>query len=334
MNCKNCGTMLSSTNKFCLNCGTPVESVNLVQPVITPQPIESEVQLTPPVEAPVAPIQPTAPGIEAQATPVIEQGIAENSTVGLPIGQLSPMPTVIPPQSSTPITPFVTPQPIVGVPNQLSTSQTFIQQPTKRDNKLVYFIIGLVVVTAVILGILFFVFGKKEDNKEDTTPKNEPTVNNPVVEEKSTYELELDGFVYNIPTEYTAQAQDDYIALYNDTYYIELSAVKEASFITATDDDAKTIVENMGATVISSETKTIDGKKYAVVRAVYSGIDCAFVFSKSTLDHTAIGFGYRLDYTYNSEIEEDIATLVAQVEYNSSANLESKIDINVSELFR
>lgn len=333
MNCKNCGTMLSPTNKFCLNCGTPVESVSLAQPVNSSQSMGNEVQLTLMSEAPVAPIQQNAPVLEPQPLPVIEQGSVENSIVGLPIGQSVPLSEVIPTQSSTLIAP-VTPQSMVGVTNQPPMSQTSIQQPTKKDRKLVYFIIGLVAVTAVILGILFFVFGKKEDNKENTTPKNEPTVNNPVVEEKSTYELELDSFVYNIPTEYKAQAQDSYVALSNDTYYIELSAVEDASFVTATDDDAKTIVENMGATVISSETKTINGKKYAVVSAVYSGIDCAFVFSKSTLDHTVVGFGYRLDYTYNSEIAEEIATLVAQVEYNSSANLESEIDINISELFR
>lgn len=494
MNCKNCGTVLSSTSKFCLNCGMPVENVlekpvvlgelssmtpqtqdgvvepsvtispvqtneipvELFAPVTPMQPVEPVVQtpvsLAQPVQtseipaelfAPVAPmqsvepiIQPTISSVQAEPTvvqpvqtneipvelftpvpeyqsnlvtkpelefaqtvvpesqpvellvptenvkeqsivvesnvqipttipgvpnpvfpdtlvepirieeqvvpaanvqnntAVIEQGIIETPTTGLPVGEPKPIPTVpvapvTPTQAVVSSMPAVVPQPTQVHPVQQSSDEQV--QPSK-DNKLLYFIIGLVIVTAIIVAILFFIFGGKGE-EETTVNSGNNTPATPVVEVPK-YDFVQGKFKYRIPTKYTAQEQEGYIALYNNTYYIEFAASEGYNFTMMTEADAKAVIENMKATVITSKITNKNGRDYAVVRAVYNGVDCVFILDKSATNYAMVGFGYKLDYTYDEQLESEIIAILESVKYSPTSNLSSKVDIDLFQLFQ
>lgn len=283
------------------------------------------------IEEPVVPAAPIAPA--QNSTTVIEQGIAETQTTGLPVGEPKPIPEV----TVNPVAPTQPAQPVAPVVEQPVPAQPVsqpVEAPSKpqKDNKLLYFIIGLVIVTAIIVAVLFAVFGGK--GEEETTANggnNTPTT--PVVEVPM-YDYVQGKFKYRIPTKYTVQEQSGYIALYNNTYYMEFAPVEGYSFATLTESDAKSVIERMGATVITSKTTESNGRKYAVVRAVYSGIDCVFVLDKSAKDYAMVGFGYKLDYTYNEQLETEIISILESVKYSSSVNLESKVDIDLFQIFQ
>lgn len=332
MNCRNCGTVLNATDKFCLNCGTPVElpaPAAPVTPLVAPTP-EQVVQMSQPAqEVPVVPVQPMTPQ-------PIEAGIAEYNPSGLPVGQPAPEPE----QSTIPVGPSlpvgnvapIQPAPVEIIPGApVAPTPGFVQpvQPVqpdqKKDNKKLFIIIGgILLFTAVVVVVLFVVFGKDKEKSEDNDKKdNDTNVKEPAPEvpAASTYQVSLGKFVFNIPTTYESELNTDYISLTDGTYYLEVKPFDGFTLMNVTKDEISSYLATNGITVVSVEEKTVNGNVYFVAHSYDSGIECTYIFTKSTAFYYLIGFGAKVDYTYGEDVVTELISVLEDIEYSSSNNL-------------
>lgn len=302
MNCKNCGTSVSPNHKFCLNCGTPINSVE-PQANIENQNLNNTVEQSTVNPVSVMPVE----------QPAVTQDLV------MPVGQPQ-MNNMVQPQYQQPNMNVLPQQPQVAPMGTMPVAQP------KKDNKLVFIIIGIVAVTAVIIAIMFFVLGGDSDEKEPVAKEDNNVVEKePQKEEEkepTTSSLTVENFTYNYPETYESEKHDGYVSFISDAYYIELAVNEGVSFSVLDAESAQTAVEGIGATVVSSQIKTINGNSYIVVRANYNGVECVFLYSKSTLNYGITGYGFKLDYTYDEQIEVEIASFAENVIYNSSSSNE------------
>lgn len=341
MNCKNCGTVLNATDKFCLNCGTPVDLPAPAAPVTTlvqPTP-EQMVQMAPVAqEVPMAPVQPVMPQ-------PIEAGIAEYSTNGLPVGQPAPEPeqTTIPVGPSLsmnngvvqqePVVPMATPTHVIpGAP--VAPTPGYVP-PTpvepKKDNKKLFIIIGgIVLVTAAIVVALVIILGKdKNESKDDDKKDNDTSVKEPEkqpekepeVPEVSTYQVSIGNFVVTVPNDYKARMEENYVIFENDKYHLEVIPHEGYTLMNATIDDIKNYLIDLNVTVTNIEERTVNGAAYFVARGYFNGVESAFIFTKSTSLYYLISYGARLDYVYSDDIVITLISLLEDVKYSPSTNL-------------
>ena len=359
MNCKNCGTVLNATDKFCLSCGTPVDMpapVAPVTPLVAPATMTSGQMPEQPMVQPVqqVPVVPEQPMVQPVVQPMpvqpveqqpVEKGIEEYATTGLPVGQPMPEPveTTIPVGPSLSATeqaqptptvvevPAVTPTPVIpGAPIAPMNGNVQPEQPApKNDNKKLFIIIGgILLVTVVAVVVLVLVLGKDKEEAKDTDKKDnetsnketekEPTIEEPKVE---TYQLTLGKFLFNIPTEYISSLEDGYIALESDDYYFEIKPFDGYTISATTNDDITEYLTGLSVTVIGVEEKTVNGKAYVVANGYYNGVECAFVFTKSTTLYYLFGYGAKQDFSYDEEVAEELISIIEDVEYSSTTNM-------------
>lgn len=360
MNCRNCGTVLNATDKFCLSCGTPVDMpapVAPVTPLVSPMddfsvqaPAQNMTVPVQPMAQPVAPIQQPVYYQMAQQVPVepivqqaIEKGIDEYATTGLPVGQPLPEPVMetIPVGPSLADTQQEQPQPepipvpavapVQVIPGAPIAPMPGYGQPTqpepKKDNKKLFIIIGgIILVTIVAVVVLFMVFGKDKEEPKDTDKKENDTTNKepekePEVPTVENYQLTFGNFIFSIPNDYSAEFANDAIVLSNDTYYFEFAAQEGATVSTKTADELKSYFEGNGLTVIETKEITVNGEAYLVAHVYYDGIEAVYVYTKSTPLYFIVGFGFRLDYGYDDNLVTEMISILENVEYSTSSNM-------------
>lgn len=343
MNCKNCGTILNATDKFCLSCGTPVDMpapAAPVTPLVSPETVVNE-------QMPVQPLEGQTQQMMQSVQPVVQQqvekGIAEYETTGLPVVQPNPEPVEttipvgpslsateleqqslssveVPMATSTPVIPGA---PIAPLPGQVQPTQP---EP-KKDNKKLFIIIGgILLVTIVAVVVLFMVFGKDKEEPKDTDKKENETTNKepekePEVPKVENYQLALGNFTFSIPNDYSAEFENDAIVLSNDTYYFEFATQEGATVSTKTADELKSYFEGNGVTVIETKEITVNGEAYLVAHIYYDGIEAVYVYTKSTPLYFIVGFGFRLDYGYDDNLVTEIISILENVEYSTSSNM-------------
>lgn len=239
------------------------------------------------------------------------------------------------------------PQPM-GNPNPAGYPQT----PKPAGNNTVVAIVGIIAVTAIVIALLFIFLGN--DDKKTETKKDNDT---PVVDDGNTdtpnvddededegddiaisdpvYTVDIGNFTYSIPTGYRYQYDEEYVALQNSDYYIEVAAQEGMTFSVVDEAIAQEVIAELGGTYGSSEAKTVNGRSYYVTRFTYSGIECVYVFDKSAYNYAAVGFGYSLDGTYDAAIVDEIISILEDVKYNTSSNLNTtKIELDHSKAFK
>ncbi len=309
MNCKNCGTLLNPTDKFCLNCGTPVEA------------------------APVSPV-PVAPAVP-------EVKVAENMATGLPVGQpvppmAAPNPaTPVAPINATPVVPPVAPTMPGVIPNQpMAPSMPGVMpmQPASKNNKKLFIIIGVIIAitVAIVVALIFFLGGDDSSNSTNDTGKGDNTQEEekPTPEaKKETSAVQFGNFTFNIPTDYVVNVKDEYVSFYNDKYYMEMAPYEGYTLALTQTSDIETTLTSMGVTNINVEEKTSNNKKYIVATGVYSGVEAAFVFSKSTTTYYISGFAYQFDYGFEDEIVDELINIMSETEYSSTSNMDNTITV-------
>lgn len=348
--CLNCGTLVDMP--------APVAPVT---PLVSPTadfsvqaPAQNMAVPVQPMAQPVAPVQQPVYDQMAQQVPVepvvqqaIEKGIDEYATTGLPVGQPLPEPVmetmpVGPSLADTqqeqvqpePIpVPAVTPvQVIPGAPIAPMPGYGQPTQPEpKKDNKKLFIIIGgILLVTIVAVVVLFMVFGKDKEEPKDTDKKENETTNKepenepekePEVPTVENYQLALGNFTFSIPNDYSAEFANDAIVLSNDTYYFEFATQEGATVSTKTADELKSYFEGNGVTVIETKEITVNGEAYLVAHIYYDGIEAVYVYTKSTPLYVIVGFGFRLDYGYDDNLVTEMISILENVEYSTSSNM-------------
>ena len=443
MNCRNCGTMLSSTHKFCLNCGTPVENNNAVavnadnfveqsaqvnevvtevqnqvQPAPTVSIFETTTESTSTVEA--SPIVDN--GVSPVSTPVMEVVVEQPIVVENPVQEaVIPKPVVMPEvqqsveissvvpsvQEAVVMEPVVVPEaqqlvevPVVEMPVKEEVAQplsgsnpivpdTLVQPevqpiipeapvsqpevvkveipiaeignkelpvsvPTpvvetakpvsepvtpvatkttsepeqKGDGKAVYAVIGFLIVLVICGTILFLAL---REPKEESSSNN----NNSNQQQEETVPMnnfKIGKFTYHIPARYTSSIREQDIDVSNSNYFMTFRTLSGVDFTEWSDLDGQAVVAENGYTVIRSETKTYNGKKYLVVRALVNKIDGLFVFSKSTVNYGIMAYGFATNYVYDENLETELISIMEKVEYNETANTNIGTEMEVFDI--
>lgn len=341
MNCKNCGTILNATDKFCLSCGTPVDMpapAAPVTPLVSPETVVNE-------QMPVQPLEGQTQQMVQSVQPVVQQqvekGIAEYETTGLPVVQPKPEPveTTIPVGPSLSATeleqqslssvevPMATPTPVIpGAPIAPLPGQVQPPQPEpKKDNKKLFIIIGGVVLVLVAVAVvLVLVLGKDKDASTDNDKKDNEICNKePEKEEKpvvNNYKLKLGNFKYTIPNEYEVEVRESTFRITSDKYLIKMTTISPSDLSNATIEQVEAMLNDEGISATKSFEKIKDGNTYYVFRAYVEGIDTVTVLSKSTKNYFVMANGYKMDYSYGDDLVDEIIDIMEDTEYVPTIN--------------
>ena len=339
MYCKNCGTMLNATDKFCLNCGTPVEAV----PTAPVEPVPSE---------PTVPVEPVP---EVPVAPVPEMKVEENVTNGLPVGQpqnvpVMPQAPVMAPVEPTPVVPqapmapvqqmMMPPQgqPMPGVPMQPMMNPGMA--PQKNNNKLGIIIAIIAVVAAVAVVAIFLITNNK--NNEDKNGDPETGEKNPVeiddpeepVIDNSTQIITVGHARYNVPIDRYVEYSDSSAQYLVGNDYIGLSDVIEQSITDSTKDtmlsSLKANFDSEGYTVKSYEIKKYNGREYLYLNVDYLGSDTVYAYTIGTGQYTYMGIVMAISGNVSQSSVNEMLEALATAQYNSSATNTSTTSITTS----
>lgn len=322
MNCKNCGNLVSSNEKFCTTCGTPIEQVISVEGGVNKAP---QIQSIP--QQPIPQAQPAVVTGLPVAMPNLEMQV-----MAQPMEQVIQQPNV--PTIAQPV-----PMPVqqsmgaVPMPNQPNIQSMVpnipsIQQPTPK-NKIIL-IIGALIVIVIIVIALYFILGKdkKENASNDNSNSNSSENSNSNSNDneskiQTTYKAVAGSYVFTLPTNYIYEynKDSDAVVLYDSTEtwltYIKTGTGNTA---TLTEDYIVAAISEEGNVVDSIETKTTNGKSAIVVNFTSEGQTGTYIYYKYSSTQLLYAYYANESKTHSTVAINDILDIFNNIKYSGSNN--------------
>jgi hypothetical protein len=294
MNCKNCGNLVSGTEKFCNICGTPIEGV-------VPQP--NQYITNPEVPSPATvPIVENPMGIPVQ---VPSQVVMPQPTMG---GQPTGM-NQMPPQQ---------PMNMGGIQPAFPP-----MQPAPKKNNLVFIIAGIVLITVVAIVALTFILGKDKEKEAPASPSNSSSnkteEKDPVVTTNS-YKISYAGLIFKIPTNMIYSKEANHVSVYDDkdTWGVNFAA-SEGNISTLTIDQFKDWLISNGIAVEKTATEFYSNKRYFLANHTSNGYKVTAGMVQLTATHYAYFEGINASNTYLTSELKEISKIFEGVELDDNS---------------
>ena len=286
MNCPKCNSPLNEGDKFCQVCGSVVNN-EPQQPAVEPAPA-----------APQPAVQEVAPVAEAQPAPAPQAQPVVNNM----------------PQQPAPMQPTNYNQPNI-MPSAQPMSPT---QPPKKNNTIVFVLIGIVAVLLVLVFVLLGTGDKEEEKPAENTPqtevKDEETVE-PVAKYTTTT---VGGFKFKLPEGYYAELYEGEVVLYDEGMNFEayVSAI-DGNFDEIDKEGYKAYLTSCGLTNVTYSTKTVNGKNMLIFKADYSGYTVEYIYVKynaAKITGASVVYEYKYD-----ELKDEIYDIITNIEVEESS---------------
>lgn len=226
---------------------------------------------------------------------------------------------------------------IEGTFTQTPVMQNFSQTQSKSNNKI--YIIIIVILSLIILSLGIFI-GIKFIGKSNTSKKPEindntnievtPTKN----EENSKDSVEIQGFKFNIPAEFSKETKDDAVVIGNDKFVFSdksivifnnytIDQIINSKYVLANEIDAYVERPGEGAFVVNE----YGGKKYLIITYFYYEEETK-IYTMNAAVYTNIGNNtIRLYTKYNASYADTgfelLTKFIDSVEETSKSSVET-----------
>ncbi len=319
MNCKKCGNVLAPTDVVCSNCGEPVNNPQLNQNVngINPQGGNVNPQNNVAQENQNQNLQSTT----------VQQNVSNGSENSIP-NQQPFNPQSLNMQNSNDN--YGANMNMGQIPNQ---NYNMDQPQKKKGNKVLFIIIAVVLV--LVIGVLgYFVVSKKLLNNDDNNSNTDNNINTPNQSNNDSSEIansntyNFNNFELPIPNSYVAEEIDNLLQLVDKNDKVE-AYLYIHQYFTIDDckdqlDELKKQMTEIGATINSDTSKTIDGVEWIIM-------DCSFTSGDKTVNaleaFASLGEYHVMEITiYNfgnksqDEILKEFSDMINNTTYNGTTN--------------
>lgn len=203
-----------------------------------------------------------------------------------------------------------------------------VQSPNKKSSGALKFIIigivGLLVLSGIIFGVFTFV--------------NNKSING-VSKVSSTYQVEFNGFTFDIPNEYVYNAKSNCFVLNNksDTWAVRFEVVTgQYKVFVANRTKVKEIIENQGYVINNSQEKTLGGVTHYAMEANSNNMNYVITLAPADDTHTFILTSYSVSNTFDYSPLESVASVIKSAKYITSGNsisVDNPIDFSLIEEF-
>lgn len=311
MFCKKCGLELEPNNKFCKNCGQLVEQAQVNNASNVPN---SQINNN----------YSNSMNTLGEMNYLNNQSnINYNNMNGY--GQMSSNISNNNPSTNNNILGNMAPQ-NVYMPNNNSTSNNIFQNSNNNTPKgkggigLIIVIFILAVIAAFCVIALPKIFNK--DGGSSTS--------------NNTYKVNYNGYSFKIPNDLDYEiSEEDGLSIYSDAKgWLIYLIVEDGNYeqIKINIEQVKSNLVSQGYTVTKNETKVYKNKEFLNIYVSYSGQEFVYSLVKFSNNKFFVLGIFDLNYSFDDELFNTLASIISTAEYNSSSN-SMKADIpNINQL--
>lgn len=289
MFCKKCGSPLNENDQFCIQCGAPVNDVANQNLEVMDNNVSQ---------------------VSNSTTNEFVQGF--NNQVQQPINNVNNLNN----------------NSFNQMPNNQNgwmngyNSQPVYNEP-KKNNNMIYIIIGIAVAVVLFLGIILVSAFGKSDNDYSGVDNSGSNTTGTNVSKQSTYTAKFSGFTFKIPTDLVYEIDTDSLVISDEagTWATYILAI-EGSYnsLLANKSLIQGNLQNSGYIASNAVEKTIGGKSFITTEVTKSGINAIIGYTKANSMNVfgITAFNVSNDFDYN--ILETLASILNTAEYTGNTN--------------
>ncbi len=206
----------------------------------------------------------------------------------------------------TPIQP--TPEPVPQQPVEV--------QPKKSNSKV--FIAIIVLIILVLVAIVLLIVSMNNSNKKEKGKKEcDCTSQQPAEQPATKFSIAVGKFVYSIPISFATKVEDGYLKIMdraeNPTWFMTLTAqeVNFDSVTTLSNDEIQKVFLDKGATTVTVNNQTVNGKPYLVVNCVLEGNNVLYAYTKANSTSTFVASITTVDNTFGASYLNTLNTILS-----------------------
>lgn len=329
-NCTKCGNPLQPGTTICPVCGT--NNINAtpapaqpVAPGVAPAPVQpvpgavatdplANTMPQPVAPAPVAPVPGVNPADGVQVAPPVQPLVADGATGVQPVVSAPVVPDPNAPAAPAPAA--------LADPNAPAAPA---KEKKPVNKKLIFILLGVLVVAAIGVVLFVFVFGKSAEEPAAASSgsgnTSSGTTSNLTPVSKSNT-MTLNGYTFNVPSGWKIDTSNGDVTIYDEEETVIIQLCNRTGLVSSLEEEAvKAYLDNNGYSNVTYTKSSMNNKDAVVITAIQNSETFLYEFYYLADDPNIVGAAvvYK-NSEANSKNKNTVKQIVEKLSYESLSN--------------